>query len=181
MGTHWVGCGVLVAAVLLMAGCDTAPSADLSPPPAAGPRTLATDVDLPSDVAADSFAGAFVATTAGFREQSEVVQERAEQAAGDPEAIRGVYALLRETALDARQSYGALAPPGPVQDEHQRILQLFDRQVALLDDLLEATDADDTQAVAAAVGALTDLTSDFDAARQAMQVALAQCGAPCTT
>lgn len=160
---------VLVTA-LVAGGCTadtdgTTPEADATAP-AAG---------------SGGYAGEFDDVTQHFRVRSEDLQSRAAGVADSPERIVALYRELRTIAADAREDYGELAAPAEVRSTHQQILQLFDRQVGLLDDVITAAEDSDPERLATAVQGLVDLTADFDRARQAMEQAIAACGAPCTT
>ncbi len=95
--------------------------------------------------------------------------------------ILAFYRELRDIAADARQQYGSISAPSQIQPVHQNILQLFDRQVSLLDDVVEAAEAEDQPALAEAVQGLVELTDEFDQARRSVQQAIAECGQPCMT
>lgn len=136
----------------------------------------------PDDVAVlGGYAGAFDEVTQEFRVRSEALQERAGQGQGESGGIVALYGELREVAADARAKYGRIAAPAPVQAVHQRILQLFDRQVELLAAVVEAADAGDNDAVADAVQGLIDLTEEFDVVRRQIEQAIANCGQACVT
>ncbi|HEX9766927.1 MAG TPA: hypothetical protein VGA36_09200 [Nitriliruptorales bacterium] len=166
---------LFAAVVFASAGC----ASSQEPAPTSQSRT--TTAAAGTTTMAGGYAGGFDAVTQGFRARSEDLQARVDTSTTDLTKIVTFYRELRDIAARARVDYGALAPPAAVQSVHQRILQLFDRQVALLDQVIEAAEADDQTALANAVQGLVDLTSDFDQARRQMEQAIRACGAPCTT
>lgn len=127
------------------------------------------------------YAGEFDAVTQGFRARSEDLQTRVDTSTTDVQEVLAFYRELRDIAADARQQYGAISAPSEIQPVHQNILQLFDRQVSLLDDVVVAAEEEDQPALAEAVQGLVELTDEFDQARRAVQQAIAECGQPCMT
>lgn len=166
----------LVAVVLAsgLAACSDRVSGSALEPPAA-------TVSAGGDEQIGGYAGSFDEVTAGFRQRSEELQARAGDLAGDPSRVIGFYEELRVIAADARQQYGGLVAPDEVRSVHQTILQLFDRQVVLLDQVVQSAGAGDDAALAEAVQGLVDLTEEFDRARRQMESAILACGRPCLT
>lgn len=173
----------LAAGVLLLAGTacasdDESTRTDVAP---TTPPAVAGGLGLSDDQELGGYAGDFDTVTQGFRERSEDLQARVDTSTTDVDAILSFYGELRDIATDARKRYGAISAPSPVRSVHQEILQLFDRQVALLNELIEAGENDDEVGLTAAVQGLVDLTDEFDRARRAVQQAIAECGLPCLT
>lgn len=163
----------VVLGVLLLSGCTS----DGSPPSDASATTSSATGGPGAPLG--GYAGDFDAVTQDFHARSEDLQARVDTTTSDVTEVLAFYRELRDIAADARAQYGALTVPSQLQSVNQNILQLFDRQVELLDDLIAAGERDDQPAVTAAVQGLVDLTTEFDAARRAVEQAIVACGRPC--
>lgn len=172
-----VGMGWLLACTLV--ACSGGTVTDVASSPTASEQSAGDFGDEP--VVIGGYAASFQQVTDDFRRRSEDLQARVTPDTSDPSTIVAFYEELQIVARHARSLYGQLAPPDRVATVHQRILQLFDRQVLLLDDVVEGANTGDQQQLVTAVQGLVDLTGEFDDARRQMEQAIRSCGQDCVT
>jgi hypothetical protein len=144
---------------LLLASCDSGNSEDKS-----------------------DFARSYRNITEDYRSATTDIQAESSAATGQGlERLLGVYERFGGAVSDALDSYEELDPPSDFEDPFDEMVATLARQEEVLQELIEAARDEDTEAVAQAAGQLTQLTTEWNTARQEVEEKLADCGEPCNT
>lgn len=126
--------------------------------------------------------------TTGYRGVTETlerdtmaIQERAELASGQGiDAILGVYKEILDTTAAARDRLAELEAPDDFESTFDEMVEVIDRQVSLLADLVAAAEERNLADVSTTAGELTNLTADWESLEQAMEELFAACGERCS-
>lgn len=150
---------VLMIVALFLASCDSGDSEDKG-----------------------SFARGYRSVTQEYRDATTAIQAESSAAVGQGiERLLSVYERFGEAVDEALASYHDLDAPAGFEDPFDEMVDVLARQAEVLQELIEAARDKDTQTVAQAAGQLTQLTTEWNIARQEVEDKLADCGEPCET
>lgn len=130
----------------------------------------------------EDFADGYHAVTSEYRTVTTDIQAESSAAMGQGiEPLLAVYERFGDAVSDALASYEQLDPPADFKDPFDEMVSTLARQQEVLLRMIEAARDEDMQAVAEAAGQLTQLTTEWNTARQEVEEKLAECGEPCAT
>lgn len=141
---------VLVVMLVLVAGCSRG---DGSAAP----------------VVAAAFTSELAATQSGYEQALREVQQRGQAAlASGGDAVLAVYREMLTVTRTAHRDYARLDAPEAVHDNHERLVELLERQAAVLERVLAAASAQDDAALTEALQELAVVIGDWATANAAL-------------
>jgi hypothetical protein len=140
----------------------------------------ACDSSDSNDPARGEFARSYRDVTQDYRTATTNLQAESSTAVGQGmDTLLGVYENYEAAISDALDSYQELDPPDDFADPFDDMVAALGRQEEVLQELIDAARDQDSQEVAEAAGQLTQLTAQWNTARQEVEEKLAECGEPC--
>ncbi len=151
---------------LLAIACATGAIAACGGAPSAGSRG---DAQANPTSVARAFSEAYREATDRFQERTEAAQARGRDALEAGTGIREAYAAILSTTSAARDDYAALQPPPELKEDVDRLVDVLDRQVRSLEQVLAALDAGDESAADAPLQQMGALLGEMMMTQQTIQ------------